>query len=390
MANLNQANLKQANLKQANLYQAIGGTAGCEKLAAAFYARVKGDPVLRPMFPGTSLRCAIEAFTAFLVQFLGGPAEDMQKRWWLSLAESHRRFAITEEHRKAWMGQMTGALADAGIGHPLREELRQFFEDASPFMVNEGPSPALGQYCPLIGEVAKRWDMQRDVERFVAVVGRGWDELALDLMDGPLLRAYGPSTTVGLLAYCIRSGKAKLLAAVGERIAGEPQLAHERYAGRTLLYEAAAQGNAELVELLLGVGADPNARDGGRHTPLYGLANECAAPGGAAAVRALIRGGARVDAADGVKRVTALHAAARRGNVEVADALLACGAELEARDSLGETPLRRAVNCNQVAVASLLVARGADVRSRGSKRLTPLEAARSEAMRQALSLHGAR
>jgi len=50
-----------------DLYQAMGGTAGCRKLAEAFYARVKLDPVLRPLFPGKSMRCAIEAFSAFLV-----------------------------------------------------------------------------------------------------------------------------------------------------------------------------------------------------------------------------------------------------------------------------------------------------------------------------------
>ena len=35
-----------------HLYQAIGGTATCRKLSAAFYARVERDPVLRPLFPG--------------------------------------------------------------------------------------------------------------------------------------------------------------------------------------------------------------------------------------------------------------------------------------------------------------------------------------------------
>jgi ankyrin repeat protein len=85
-----------------------------------------------------------------------------------------------------------------------------------------------------------------------------------------------------------------------------------------------------------------------------------------------------------VKRCTALHMAARRGNVEVAAALLDCGADIEARDSLGETPLRRAVNCNKTEVAALLLSRGADRNSIGSKRLTPLRAARSDAMKRLL------
>jgi len=47
--------------------------------------------------------------------------------------------------------------------------------------------------------------------------------------------------------------------------------------------------------------------------------------------------------------------AARRGNVEIARALLDCGAALDARDRGGVTPLERAVNCRKAAVAQLLM-----------------------------------
>ena len=91
-----------------------------------------------------------------------------------------------------------------------------------------------------------------------------------------------------------------------------------------------------------------------------------------------------MDADAGVKHCTPLHMAARRGNVEVAQALLDCGANLEACDSLGETPLRRAVNCDKIGVASLLLLNGADFRCIGSKGKTPLLAARSAGMKQLL------
>jgi truncated hemoglobin YjbI len=44
--------------------EAPGGEAGCMRLSAEFYARVGQDPVLRPLFPGKSLRCATEEFAA--------------------------------------------------------------------------------------------------------------------------------------------------------------------------------------------------------------------------------------------------------------------------------------------------------------------------------------
>jgi ankyrin repeat protein len=64
--------------------------------------------------------------------------------------------------------------------------------------------------------------------------------------------------------------------------------------------------------------------------------------------------------------------------------LLDCGAGMEARDSLGHTALRRAVNCNKLGVAELLLSRGADRHSRCGKGMTPLFAARGLAMKQLL------
>src|SRR5260370_8055088 len=85
------------------LLEALGGEEGCRRLSAAFYARVGKDPVLRPLFPGKSLRCATEEFAAFLVQFLGGDEDQTQHRWWLSLRESHARFRIDPAQRRAWL-----------------------------------------------------------------------------------------------------------------------------------------------------------------------------------------------------------------------------------------------------------------------------------------------
>jgi truncated hemoglobin YjbI len=80
----------------------MSGFAICRELSTAFYTFVAKDSTLRPLFPGKSLRCAIDAFAAFLAQFLGGPSEDAQHRWWLSLRESHLRFQIGECKRRAY------------------------------------------------------------------------------------------------------------------------------------------------------------------------------------------------------------------------------------------------------------------------------------------------
>jgi ankyrin repeat protein len=174
-----------------------------------------------------------------------------------------------------------------------------------------------------------------------------------------------------VLGLVMAGGNNALLEYAERELTADPTLARvrNRY-GRTLLHDASAQKNLPMVELLLRLGADPNV---GVHPPLYCVANECPVMGGGDVVRALVRAGARVDERSDSKRCTALHMAARRGNTEVAEALLDCGADINAADRAGVTPLHRAKNCRKAAVALLLVSRGADARlsptdSRGSAR----------------------
>jgi hemoglobin len=325
------------------IFQTIGGSGACRKLSKAFYARVDRDPVLRPLFPGTTLRCAIDAFAAFLVQFLGGPSEDSQGRWWVSLHESHRRFRIEQRHRDAWMRHMDEALKDVGIAETARGALRDFFEVASAHMIDGKEARSLSR------ELAGRWSTQRNVDAAVAAIRKGNADRAVRLAG-----ACSPAVLPGLLALMIGSGNGALIEFVHERVSGEPALVHERYAGRTLLHSAAGAGSLSTVELLLRLGADPNALDGGKHTPLYCTGNECAGAESAEVVGALVRCGAQVDANDGVTGATPLHMAARRGNAVVAKALLDCGADINAGDRRGDTPLQRAITCKKAHVAELL------------------------------------
>jgi hemoglobin len=360
-----------------DLYQAMGGTAACRELSVAFYALVKRDPLLRPFFPGKTLTCAIEEFAAFLIQFLGGPSEDSQRRWWLSLRESHQRFKIGPKERDAWMKNMVKALDEAQIEEPVRKALHDVFARSSAYVVNQGPALPVAE--GVRDEIARRWDSQLRLDEAVAAIRRGDADRAITLA-----KTCDRTVLTGLLALMIGSGHGVLLEFVQETLTRDPALIRERYAGRTLLHKASGEGSLTIVELLLRLGADPNAADGGGHTPLYSVGNECKVAGAGKVVHALVRAGAKVDAHDGVKHCTALHMAARRGNVLVAEALLDCGADIEARDTLAETPLRRSVNCNKTEVAALLLSRGADRHSKGSKGLTPLLAARTPAMKRLL------
>jgi truncated hemoglobin YjbI len=381
---------EQTSARGSDLYQTIGGRAACRKLSVAFYARVERDPMLRPLFPGKTFTCAIEAFAAFLAQFLSGPSADAQRRWWMSLHESHLRFSIGQRERDAWMENMVQAFDDVQIEEPMRSALLSFFRRSSAYLINRGHASAVGEdrsdtrHDRTHREISRRWEVQRRLDEVVAAIRSGDANRVITLADSSALQSCDRAVLSGLLALMIRSGHRTMLDYVRERLTRDPAIMQERYAGRTLLHEAAAAASLTTVELLLSLGADPDATDGGSHTPLYCVGNECKVAGGGNVVRALVRGGANVDAHAGAKNCTALHMAARRGSVEIARALLDCGADIEARDSLGETPLRRSVNCDKVEVAALLVSRGADIHSQGSKGRTPYLAARTIAMNRLL------
>jgi hemoglobin len=340
-----------------DLYRAAGGREACRQLAEAFYARVHRDPVLRPLFPGKSMRCAIEAFAAFLAQFLGGPAADAEKRWSLSLRESHLRFRIGERERQAWLGNMAEALDEIPIGEDVRHALRELFERSSAYVANTEHTPEEPPGDRIHGELARRWEEQRAIDELVAAIrGEPAGRVLALARSEALQRRFARDRAVFAHALGLmmgRGGDAVMEYAERELLA-DPALAHIRTRhGRTLLHEASAQGNLRMVELLLRLGADPNSGMPGGHPPLYCVANECHA-GGGPVVRALVRAGAQVNASSGAKRCTALHMAARRGSTEVAEALLECGADRNARDKAGDTPLQRAKNCRKAGVASLL------------------------------------
>src|SRR4051812_15132098 len=101
------------------------------RLAESFYARVAQDDRLYHLFPGKTLHCAVEELSAFLVQLFGGPPEDTQRRWWVSVRESHQRFRIRQEDRTAWLENMWMALDEWAVEPEIREAMREFFESSS-------------------------------------------------------------------------------------------------------------------------------------------------------------------------------------------------------------------------------------------------------------------
>ncbi len=386
-----------------DLYHMVGEKDTCQRLSAAFYAHVEHDPVLRPLYPPTLTGCPIRALAAFLTQFLGGPRDYAPRRWSLSLREAHLRFKIGHKERKAWLNDMFQAIDEVNIQEPIRSALRWWFERASASFINhpqaEAASPLLSWEHPMGDQneeenthihqdIAQRWQAQWMVEEMIAAVRQGNTDTVLAWIEGPVVQAFfarDRAAFLSFLAILSSSNQRALLDYVRQTLLTIPELVQQRYIyENTLLHEVAGQGSLPIVELLLHLGADPNARDQWGHPPLYFVGNASQGVNGADVVRVLVQGGANVNAQERLKHCTALHMAARRGNIPVAEALLDCGADLEARDKLGETPLRRAVNCGKAEMVAFLISRGADVQTKGKSGLTPWQVARGTAMKQLL------
>lgn len=155
----------------------------------------------------------------------------------------------------------------------------------------------------------------------------------------------------------------------------------------TALEYAVFNGNREMVQLLLLVGADPNSRDSSKQTALTWLGETSSAD----IVWDLVHAGAKVDLKDD-DGDTALSEAARRKNVPVLMALLHAGAKVDARNAAGQTPLMVAADNSHAANIKALVRAGADMNARDNEGKTALDYAlthEQEAVVKLLRSYGA-
>jgi ankyrin repeat protein len=110
------------------------------------------------------------------------------------------------------------------------------------------------------------------------------------------------------------------------------------------LHHAAKGGFTAGVELLLKHGADANAVDQSGSAPINLAAAKCSGD----LIELLAKNGAKLNASDPKLKATPLHMAAAFHNVGAVKALLALGADVSARDYLGDTPLHVAVSIQEI------------------------------------------
>ena len=303
------------------LHDVIGGIEACRHLSHLFHERVAKDEVLSKRFP-KNMPALSEHFALFLGERLGGPATYTAKRGKQSLICRHAHLSISTDEADRWLGHMSSAINEAGIGQVEGETLRAFFAETAATLTD----PFLPFY-----------------------------QLPLEKLS--------------------------------QQINADPSLLGLSSAGHSLLRHAVSRWDAPRVKLLLESGASATTEEPLGHGLLYRVAN-AGVPGleeqGSAIAEMLIHYGADINKPSGPGKSTPIHLAARRGHVLLAKTLVKAGANIEARDTKGETPLRRAVNCQQEPMVAFLLTEGANPFSRDKTGRTPMDAARSEDIRLAL------
>jgi truncated hemoglobin YjbI len=435
---------------KASLYERIGAE-NVEWLVAAFYARVDSDPVIRPLY-GKTLSCAIHGLTAFMTTWLGGPS--VYDLIAARLRRRHVPFAIDAQVRDAWLANMKAAVREVRIPAAEAALLMAHLEFAARALVNTGKMPKTVP-CPVgtnrfDAPLAQQWNRMAEAEHLFDAVSRGdlalvRSMLPLRLVPHAVLmshalsewldptgradRRFGrrPKQVKPLeVIECLLTHKGldtdpdegddparyRHLQAMIEAYAGVSRMIGLDWPFHAILRTATRDRFISEVERdqscvrLLGLRGQTLLHD----AALVGEAEVAAVliHSGADAdakeeyghtplyrastgdvARVVLAAGASADVASGPTQGTALHQASRRGYISVVQALVEHGATIDALDAKGQTPLRRAVNCRQLQLVRLLVRHGADPHLADRRGVTPIDIAHTDEMKQALADAGA-
>lgn len=112
------------------------GEEGIRRMVHAFYAKVRNDDLIGPMYPEGDWENAEERLAEFLLHRLAGSTRYMEMRGHPRLRMRHAPFSIGIRERDRWVALMTAAMDETGVPGPAREFLDPFFFQVADFLRN--------------------------------------------------------------------------------------------------------------------------------------------------------------------------------------------------------------------------------------------------------------
>ena len=125
-------------------YEEVGGAPTFSRLVARFYAGVRADPVLAPLYPQDDWEGAETRLRTFLEQYWGGPTTYSDARGHPRLRMRHAPFAIGAAERDAWLRNMRDAVDSLELTPEQDATLWGYMEMAARSMQNRWPDDAPG------------------------------------------------------------------------------------------------------------------------------------------------------------------------------------------------------------------------------------------------------
>ncbi len=129
-------------------YEEVGGAPTFRRLVARFYAGVRTDPVLAPLYPQDDWEGAETRLRGFLEQYWGGPTTYSEQRGHPRLRMRHAPFAIGPAERDAWLRHMRDAVDSLELTPEQDATLWGYMEMAARSMQNRWPDDAPGGLSP--------------------------------------------------------------------------------------------------------------------------------------------------------------------------------------------------------------------------------------------------
>jgi hemoglobin len=114
----------------------ILGDDGFNRLIAAFYAAVRADDLIGPLYPPDDWANAEWRLRQFLIQRFGGPATYGEQRGHPRLRMRHAPFPIGPAHRDRWLQLMAAAMREAHVPSEVAAVLWPYFVQTATAMMN--------------------------------------------------------------------------------------------------------------------------------------------------------------------------------------------------------------------------------------------------------------